>query len=118
MNKKQKKLKKDIKRGLESIQYKKVCKSLKDNFLRKYKTAIYDNSYYTETNPNNFHENWGEVHPTITSIENGNDYTKYAPLNMSKLINNLVDYLYKNNNSSKYLVGCCHPKIGSSWIMF
>jgi hypothetical protein len=64
MNKKNRILKKRIKRGLKDIGYKKSCKNLKESFLKENKTAIYNGGF--------FHPSW-EVfpQPSISELENG-----------------------------------------------
>jgi len=127
MNKKTRKIKKDIKRNLRGIGFKKSCKELKNNFLTTFKTAIYDSSYSNEDeNTSNFHSVWRTLQqpliesiedsnfhpvwrtlqqPLIESIEDGNIVENsgcFLPLNISKATNAIL-YWKKFN---KVLISC------------
>ena len=107
MNKKTRKIKKDIKRNLRGIGFKKSCKELKNNFLTTFKTAIYDSSYSNEDeNTSNFHSVWRTLQqPLIESIEDGNiveNSGSFLPLNISKATNAIL-YWKKFN---KVLISC------------
>ena len=121
MNKKTRKLKKDIKRELISIGYKKACRDLKQNFLREFKTAIYDSSYFTEENTSNFHPGWGGYkHPTITTVsECWGESSKLASLNINKLSKEIACYILKNSEQESYIVECYHfLSDNNSWVTF
>ena len=118
MNKKMKKLKKDVKRQLISIGYKKACRDLKQNFLREFKTAIFDSSYFNEDeNTSNFHPAWGGYkHPTITTASRSwGENTQLAPLSINKLAKQIAYYLTKSREED-YIVECYHEKYGNSWV--
>lgn len=95
MNKKMKKLKKDVKRNLKLIGFKKSCKILKNNFLTTFKTAICDSSYYNYENASNFHPAWRGDRRTPLIIEYGNivkNYGCFLPLNISKATTKILWY--------------------------
>ena len=97
MNKKTKKLKKQIKRSLRDIGFKKSCKTLKNNFLSVFKTAIYDSSYFNENeNPSYFHPVWGNLQqPLIEEIENGyilENSGGFLPLNITEATERIFIY--------------------------
>ena len=100
MNKKMKKLKKDIKRNLRDIGFKKSCKTLKTNFLTVFKTAIIDSSYYLESGSNlNLRQ------PLIEEVENGyvlENSGSFLPLNISKA----TEYILWCKKYTKVLVSC------------
>ena len=107
MNKKMKKMKKDIKRKLNSIEFKRSCKILKNNFLQEFKTAIYDGSYFNDNeNTTNFHPAWGGYkQPLAEEIEDGNIVENsgcFLPLNISKATTKIL--WYKKFN--KVLISC------------
>lgn len=122
MNKKTRKLKKNIKRNLKLIGFKKSCKTLKNNFLSVFKTAIYDSSYFNEENPSNFHPAWRvQPQPLIEEIgEDGIIVTNsecFLPLNIAEAATKIlwhkkfnVDFIHKNNKffvaDSKVLISC------------
>ena len=122
MNKKLRKLKKDVKRELISIGYKKAARDLKNEFLRKFKTAIYDSSYINENNLNgSFHPSWGENHPTITEYSDcWGKSEQLATLNINRLSRQIAYYMSKRDHSDPewYTVECYHPKSGNSWVTF
>lgn len=104
MNKKTRKIKKDIKRNLRDIGFKKSCKELKNNFLTTFKTAICDSSYFTEENPTNFHPVWRTLQQPIV-VEDGNIVENsgcFLPLNISKATTKIL--WYKKFN--KVLISC------------
>ena len=116
MNKKTRKLKKDIKRNLKLIGFKRSCKMLKNNFLTTFKTAIYDNSYHMESG-SNFHAAWEKLQqPLIEEIEQGyivENSGCFLPLNVSKATNKIL-YWKKFN---KVLVSCYNFKdMELNWI--
>ena len=120
MNKKMRKLKKDVKRQLISIGYKKASRDLKNNFLSVFKTAIFDSSYFNEDeNPSSFHPGWGGYkHPTITTVsECWGENTQLAPLSINKLSKQIAYYFTKSREES-YIVECYHEKYGNSWVTF
>ena len=119
MNKKMKKMKKQIKRKLNSIEFKRSCKNLKKQFLQEFKTAIYDSSYFTDENPTNFHHGWGGYkHPTITTIsECWGENTQLAPLSINKLSKQIAYYFTKSREEG-YIIECYHEKYGNSWVNF
>ena len=106
MNKKMKKIKKDIKRNLKLIGFKKSCKMLKNNFLTTFITAICDSSYYNYENSSNFHPAWRVLQqPLIEEIEDGNIVENsgcFLPLNISKATTKIL--WYKKFN--KVLISC------------
>ena len=110
MNKKMKKLKKDIKRNLRDIGFKKSCKELKNNFLTTFKTAIFDSSYFNEENPSNFHPVWGSLQqPLIEEIEDGyvlENSGCFLPLNTIRATNTILYW----KKFSKVLVSCYNFK--------
>ena len=122
MNKKMKKIKKDIKRKLKSIGYKKAARDFKNEFLKKFRTAIYDSSYISENNVNGcFHAGWGENHPTITEYSDcWGKNEMLAKLNINKLSSQIANYISKRDHSDPewYTVECYHPKSGNSWVTF
>ena len=93
MTKTERKLKKDVKRQLISIGYKKAARDLKNEFLRKFRTAIYDSSYISENNLNgSFHPNWGENHPTITEYSDcWGKSEKLAKLDINRLSSQIAN---------------------------
>ena len=105
MNKKLRKIKKDVKRNLRDIGFKKSCKELKNNFLTTFKTAIYDNSYHMESG-SNFHAAWEKLQqPLIEEIEDGyvvENSGCFLPLNVSKA----TEYILWHLKYSKALVSC------------
>ena len=106
MNKKTRNLKKDVKRNLRDIGFKKSCKTLKNNFLTTFKTAICDSSYCNYENSSNFHPAWRVLQqPLIEEIEDGNIVENsgcFLPLNISKATNTIL-YWKKFN---KVLISC------------
>ena len=120
MNKKERKIKKDVKRKLISIGYKKACTDLKQAFYKEFKTAIFDSSYCTDENPVSFHPGWGGYqHPTVTTVsENWGDTTQLATLNINKLSKQIAYYLTKSRDEESYIIECYHSKTGNSWVTF
>ena len=106
MNKKMKKLKKDAKRNLRDIGFKKSCKDLKNNFYQEFKTAIFDSSYFSEENTSNFHPCWRVLQqPLIEEIEGGNIVENsgcFLPLNIYKATNTILYW----KKFSKVLISC------------
>ena len=101
MNKNLKKLKKQIKRNLKGIGFKRSCRNLKEDFLRKHKTAIFNNS---------FHPSW-EVfpQPEISELENGYivDGTEtFLPLCIKKATKRIIEA----RKYSKVVVSCYNCK--------
>ena len=101
MNKNLKKLKKEIKRGLKDIGFKKSCKDLKEEFLLKEKTAIFNkgfNSFWVEHNQ-----------PEISELENGYivDGTEtFLPLCIKKATKRIIEA----RKYSKVVVSCYNFK--------
>jgi hypothetical protein len=122
MNKKIRKMKKDIKRRLNSIEFKRSCKNLKKQFMQEFRTAIYDSSYFNEDeNTTNFHPEWGGYkHPTITTVSDcWGETSQLATLNINKLSSQIAYYMSKNTyNEEYYIVECYHEKYGNSWVNF
>ena len=101
MNKNLKKLKKQIKRNLKGIGFKRSCRNLKEDFLRKHKTAIFNNS---------FHPSW-EVfpQPEICELENSHivDGTEtFLPLCIKKATKRIIEA----RKYSKVVVSCYNFK--------
>ena len=97
MNKNLKKLKKQIKRKLKEIGFKRSCRNLKEDFLRKHKTAIFNNS---------FHPSW-EVFPQPEICELENNYIVdgtncFLPLSINKATEKII----KQKKYSKVVVSC------------
>ena len=105
MNKKTRKMKKDVKRSLRDIGFKKSCKTLKSNFLSVYKTAIYDSSYHLKSGSNS-HIAWENLQqPLIEEVENGyvlENSGCFLPLNISKA----TEYILWCKKYTKVLVSC------------
>ena len=102
MNKKIRKMKKDIKRNLREIGFKKSCKRLKQNFLQVFKTAIYDSSY----GGSNFHPMWENLQqPLLEEVEDGyivENSGGFLPLDISKATQRILNW----KGYSKVLVSC------------
>ena len=122
MNKKLRKAKKEVKRKLNSIEFKRSCKNLKKQFLQEFKTAIIDSSYFEDENPSNFHPGWGGYkHPTITTVSDcWGETSQLATLNINRLSRQIANYILKRDPSDPegYIVECYHPKTGCSWVNF
>ena len=108
MNKKLKRLKKEIKRGLKDIGFKKSCKDLKKKFLKKEKTAICNGGF--------FHPSWESFpQPEICELQNGYvvDGTDcFLPLSINKAIEKII----KQKKYSKVVVSCYNfKKKEESW---
>ena len=121
MNKKMKKLKKDIKRKLVSIGFKKSCKDLKNNFLSVFKTAIYDSSYFTEENPTNFHPVWRTLQQPYTQDLDENGYvldyiSAFLPLNNTK-VTKLIYKLYKRHGEKVCATVFNFQDMEENWII-
>mgnify|MGYP001492238188 CR=1 FL=1 len=98
MNKKLRKTKKDIKRNLRDIGFKKSCKMIKKAFYTNEKTAIFTNCFHPEWN------NYPQ--PAIEELENGyilDNTERYLSLNISKATNTIVGYKLSRY---KVLVSC------------
>jgi len=108
MNKKLKRLKKEVKRNLREIGFKKSCKNLKKKFLKDKKTAIFNNGF--------FHPSW-EVfpQPAISELENGYivDGTEaFLPLSINRATKEIIRW----KRYSKVVVSCYNfSKKEESW---
>ena len=97
MNKKMKKLKKEIKRNMRDIAFKKSCKDLKEEFLLKEKTAIFNKG---------FNSLWVEYpQPEMGEIENGyvvDNTNTFLPLSVEKATKRIIEL----RKHSKVAVSC------------
>ena len=121
MDKKMKKMKKDVKRKLVSIGFKKSCKDLKNNFLTVFKTAIYDSSYFNEENPSNFHPVWKNLQQPYTQDLDENGYvldyiSAFLPLNNTK-VTKLIYKLYKRHGEKVCVTVFNFQDMEENWII-
>ena len=101
MNKKLKRLKKEIKRNLKEIGFKRSCRNLKEDFLRKNKTEIL---IILSTLP-------GKVFPRseICELENSRivgDTNCFLPLSIEKATKKIIEW----KKYSKVVVSCYNSK--------
>lgn len=122
MTKKIRKIKKDIKRQLNSIEFKRSCKNLKKNFLNVFKTAIYDSSYFNEKeNPCYFHPAWRVLQqPYIQELdENGyvlDHISAFLPLNVTKVVNH-ISRVYKRHGEKVCVTIFNFQDMEENWIV-